>query len=361
MWPIVALTLLAVCSISWSDYPDITLRRSVSLLTAALWAWYVTARYDLEDVVAIARQATGLMAIASLVVAVAAPGIGGADPAGPAGLRGIFSTKNDLGMVMAIGTITYFYSLVANRPRFKAFMLQSLGFATCLVLLYLARSSTCWAIGALGIVLCLTVRVTHGRVGVAIIIWTTILLLLAPAVLIVTNQLAAIAPLLGRDAQLTGRVDLWLILPSYIAERPWLGYGLGGFWVADSANVALIWDAVGWTPPHAHDGWLDLLLELGGVGLALISLQILLIVVRGIRAVVDGREPHAQYLIVTTFILLIYNISESNLVRPGIMWVLLVVAATALAKMAREGRRAPKWRYAGFQRPAPMSPSGAGQ
>ncbi|HEX4572172.1 MAG TPA: hypothetical protein VH184_17190, partial [Dongiaceae bacterium] len=110
MWPIVALTLLAVCSISWSDYPDITLRRAVSLVTAALWAWYLTARYDLEDVVAIARQATGLMAVASLVVAVAAPGIGGADPVGPDGLRGIFSTKNDLGMVMAIGTITYFYS-----------------------------------------------------------------------------------------------------------------------------------------------------------------------------------------------------------------------------------------------------------
>jgi len=107
MWPIVALTLLALCSISWSDYPDITLRRSVSLLTAALWAWYVTARYDLKDVVAIARQATGLMAVASLVIAVAAPAIGGEDPAGPEGLRGIFSTKNDLGMVMAIGTITY--------------------------------------------------------------------------------------------------------------------------------------------------------------------------------------------------------------------------------------------------------------
>ena len=41
--------------------------------------------------------------------------------------------------------------------------------------------------------------------------------------IIVTNQLGTIAPLVGRDAQLTGRVDLWLILPSYIAARPWLG------------------------------------------------------------------------------------------------------------------------------------------
>src|SRR5215831_12507712 len=53
MWPTMALVLLAVVSMSWSDYPDITLHRSVSLITATLWAWYVTVRYDLKDVVAI--------------------------------------------------------------------------------------------------------------------------------------------------------------------------------------------------------------------------------------------------------------------------------------------------------------------
>lgn len=361
MWPIVGLALLALASIAWSEYPDVTLRRAVSLLTAALWAWYLASRYNLKDVVAMARQATGLMAISSLVIAVGMPSMGGEDPIGPAGWRGIFATKNDLGMVMAIGTITYFYTLVTARPRFRALAIQLIGLVLCAGLLYLARSSTCWLITMLGMVLCLAVKATHKRVGVAIIIWAGIVLLLAPAVIIATNQLAAIAPLLGRDAQLTGRVDLWLILPSYIAEHPWLGFGLGGFWVADSENVALIWDAIGWNPPHAHEGWLDLLLELGIVGLALLSLQILQIVVRGIRAVVDGREPDSQYLIVTTFILLIYNISESNLVRPGIMWVLLIIASTALAKLSTQRKPvvAKRWRYGGFQRPTPISPGGA--
>jgi hypothetical protein len=92
-------------------------------------------------------------------------------------------------------------------------------------------------------------------------------------------------------------------------------------------------------PPHAHDGWLDALLELGGVGPALLCLQIILTVVNGVRAVVDGTEPDAQYVLVTTFILLIYNIPESNLVRPGVWWILLVIGATALAKIARQ--RAP--------------------
>jgi len=298
MLPILALVLMTVLSVSWSDYPDVTLRRSVSFVTATLWAWYVTARYDLKDVIAIFRQSIGVMAVASLAIAVAAPGIGGEDSMGPAGWRGVFANKNDLGMAMAIGTVTYFYTLIAGRRRFAAVMLQAIGLLFCLGLLRQSQSSTSLVVTVIGIALCLVIKLTHKRVGVAIIIWTGILLLLAPAIIIVTNQLDAIAPLVGRDAQLTGRVDLWLILPSYIAERPWLGYGFGGFWVADSANVSLIWNAVGWTPPHAHDGWLDALLELGVVGLALLCLQIVQIVVNGIRAVVEGRgqalPPHRK-------------------------------------------------------------------
>ena len=71
---------------SWSDYPDVTLRRSASLVTAMLCAWYLTARYDAKDVVALIRQAIGVRALASLVVAVgASPSAGKIPPGRPAG------------------------------------------------------------------------------------------------------------------------------------------------------------------------------------------------------------------------------------------------------------------------------------
>jgi O-antigen ligase len=319
-------------------------------------------RFDLKDVTAIIRQAAGLMAIASLALGVAVPGIGGEDPLGPAGWRGVFATKNSLGAIMAIGTVTYFYTLVAGgKTKLIFFLVQIVGFVVCAAALYLAQSSTSLVIALLGAVLCVVIKLTHKRVGVAIIIWTAILLLLAPSVIIVTNQLAAIAPLLGRNAQLTGRVDLWLILPSYIADRPWLGYGFGAFWVADSENVALIWDAVGWAPPEAHNGWLDLLLELGVVGLAVLCLQIFLIVINGIRAVVEGREPDSQYLLMTTLIILVFNISESGLVAPGVMWVLLVIAVTALAKIAKQRQPAAKRRFYRVQPRTPIRSPSAGR
>ena len=177
----------------------------------------------------------------------------------------------------------------------------------------------------------------HRRVGVGIIIWTTLILVFAPAVVIIGYELPAITALLGRDATLTGRVELWAMLPSFIEDRLWLGYGFGAFWVETSPRVDMIWNAIGWQAPHAHNGWLDLLLELGIVGVALAAIQVLLVLVKSIRAVVRGQDPDAQYLLLMGFVLLLMNLAESNLVRPAnIIWVSLVISVVALSKIGKE-------------------------
>jgi exopolysaccharide production protein ExoQ len=357
MWPILALVLLALVSVSWSDYPSVTIRRAGSLATATLWAWYVTARYDLKDVISIVRQSLGILAVSSMAIGLAAPGLG----RGVDGWLGVFSTKNDLGGMMAIGTVTFVYTLVAQRPQLMTRVLCASALLLCLGLLYLSQSRTSWLAAVLGSVICLAIRMTYKRVGVAIIVWTTILLLLGPAVVLATDQLGTLATMLGKDSTLTGRLDLWMILPSYIAERPWFGHGLGAFWVQDSVNVFQIWAIVGWEPPHAHNGWLDILLDLGIAGLLLIALQVFLILGNGIRAVVEGSEPDAQYVLVMTFVVLTHNLAESSLVRPGASWVLLGIAATALSKIAKRRQRETRPRFARrSQRRAPLAPSRLG-
>jgi exopolysaccharide production protein ExoQ len=361
MWPILSLVLLAILSASWSDYPQVTIHRAGSLVTATLWAWYVVARYDLKHVISVIRQSFWLLALASLMVGAASPSLG----RGWDGWIGVFATKNDLGALMATAMITFFYTLLADlftkRPRFLLITSYLAGFLLSAGLLYLSQSRTAWVVGFAGSMLCILVKMTHRRAGVAVILWTAIVLLFAPAVVIATNQLGTIATMLGKDSSLTGRVDLWLLLPSYIAQRPWLGHGFAAFWVQDSLNVFQIWTAVGWEPPHAHDGWLDVMLELGVAGLALAALQVVLIIFGGIRVVVQGRDPDAQYLLVTTFATLMINLTESNLVRPGVNWVLLVIAATALAKIARQRQADTAAQFARpGRRPAPFVPSRLG-
>jgi exopolysaccharide production protein ExoQ len=353
MWPVLSLVILALVSTGWSDHPDITIRRAGSLVTATLWAWYVTSRYDLKDVISIVRQSIGLLAVASLAIGILAPSMGRNDPSGlgPDGWPGVFATKNNLGTIMAFGVATYFYALITPRQKLFSYLFFSAGILLCVGMLYLSQSRTSWLIGLLSPVLCILIALTHKRVGAAIIIWTGVVLLLAPAVVIASDQLGTIALMLGRDSSLTGRVDLWLILPSYIEQRLWLGYGFAAFWVQDSANVIQIWSTVGWEPPHAHNGWLDLMLELGVAGLVLLAAQIVMIFTNGIRAVIDGREPDAQYVLLTTFLTIIYNLDESSLVRPDALWVMLVIAAATLARIGRQRRDAAAPRFVGrFQR-----------
>ena len=358
MWPVLALVSLAVLSTTWSDYPAITVRRAGTLATITMWAWYITARYDLKDIISIVRQVMWLVALGSLAIGIGAPGLG-RSPDGE-GWIGVFQTKNELGMIMALSIISFFYELLAQmfsqRSRSLTILFSVAGLLLCCGLLYLSQSRTAWVTGLIGLIFCIVAKLTHKRVGAAIIIWTAIVLLLGPAVVLAMDQLGTIATMLGKDSSLTGRVDLWLELPSYILQRLWLGHGLGAFWVDQSPNVLEIWTAVDWEPPEAHNGWLDLLLELGVVGLGLVAIQMLLLLTNGIRAVIDGQEPGAQYLLATVFAILIHNLAESGLVRPSISWCLLVVATAALAKIARERQATRQPRFATrFQRREPAA------
>lgn len=334
MWPVLALVALALLSMTWSAYPDVTIRRAGSLATATLWAWYLVARYDLKDVVLLICQAAGLLALLSLAVGAASPGLGQA----PDGWIGVFSTKNELGSIMALASVTYIYVLAARRPQFTNLLLFGAALVLSLGLLYLSQSRSAWVATMVGAMICIAIRMTYRRVGFGIIVWATILLLIVPALALVSGQLGMLAAMLGKDSTLTGRVELWMILPDYIAQAPWFGHGYAAFWVLDSVNVFQIWTTVGWEPPHAHNGWLDVMLGLGAAGLVLMGTQILMILANGIRSVVRGDKVESQYILIITFVILTSNITESAFFGPGSQWVLLVISSAGLAKINMKWR-----------------------
>jgi len=67
---------------------------------------------------------------------------------------------------------------------------------------------------------------------------------------------------------LSGRLPLWQALLRYAAERPYLGYGFGAFWVPSRFPEILA--AAKWRAVVAHNGYLDEILATGVIGLALL-------------------------------------------------------------------------------------------
>jgi O-antigen ligase len=87
---------------------------------------------------------------------------------------------------------------------------------------------------------------------------------------------------------LTGRTALWNTLLGYWADRPVLGYGLGGFWSA--RHVEEIYRAQRWPVSEAHSTYVDVLLDSGVVGLALY----LLVLATALRSATRRDASHAD-------------------------------------------------------------------
>lgn len=67
-------------------------------------------------------------------------------------------------------------------------------------------------------------------------------------------------------ASLTGRIPLWEVVLTQIQDHPWLGVGFAAFW--NSQNYPKMEQLVGFPVVSAHNGFLDMLLASGIVGLA---------------------------------------------------------------------------------------------
>ncbi len=343
--PLILLLLLATVSALWSAYPDITLRRSGTAITTALWGAYIASRFSLRDIIVMVAQSVGIIALASLFAAVFVPALGGdssfGDINGPDGWRGVISDKNSLGIVMATGMVTMLYLILSPGTESRARTGWSAVFMLCLLLLYQSQSRTSWVAAVVALTACVLLRLTYRRPAVVVIVVTGAVLIGVPLLIFTLQDVGAMAKLLGKEPTLTGRVDLWAEVLPYGALRPWFGYGYGAFWVEGSPVTEAVWRALNsYHPPHAHNGWIETYLEIGLVGCAIVALRILQMLISTMRAVRTGRDIDARYLLLVLLMIMIFNMTEADLIRaPALFWPFLVIGPVAISKILRQDRR----------------------
>ncbi|HTZ69930.1 MAG TPA: O-antigen ligase family protein, partial [Acetobacteraceae bacterium] len=123
--------------------------------------------------------------------------------------------------------------------------------------------------------------------------------------------------MLGKDPTLTGRAELWAYVDQAIALKPILGWGLLAFWSDTNPVAGNISTALGWDVPQAHNGLLEMLLDVGVVGTSLfvgLWLRSVWIASRCLR--LGSREVAISQLICCGGILLV-GATESVLVDPA--------------------------------------------
>jgi O-antigen ligase len=136
----------------------------------------------------------------------------------------------------------------------------------------------------------------------------------------------------GRDWTLTGRTLIWQETWELLQRRPLLGYGYGAFWAEDSEVASRVQEGVGWETPSAHNGYLDLLLELGVIGLAFFGLSTCTTI---LRMFANAWSIHWTLLLSWCALLsfvLIYNLVESAMLQQNHLLTFLYVWVATVAR-----------------------------
>ena len=326
---------LAFISTLWSIDSGGTLRRSVWLALTMGFGLYLAWRYEWPRLLEVLAGGFFILALGSFALALAMPAAGIMSFEHPGAWSGLWTHKNTLGGLMALGAPVCAAAAFANPERRRLWIGAGL---LCFALVLLSTSKT----ALLATFLCLiamlacayarrgplqTVLLGAGAASIAVI--AAVIVFLAPDLLVAA---------LGRDLTFTGRTDIWDAAAPAVEARPWLGYGYYAFWLPDNGPAYWVREAVRWEVSSAHSGWLETALGLGRVGVALFILQLAATLRRGAAAAFDPVAGLWAPGFLLAFTL--YTLSESHVMQANnLFWCVYVAVAAKLALDAARARK----------------------
>jgi O-antigen ligase len=247
------------------------------------------------------------------------------------GYQGYLQGKNALGQFSAIACLLALYEAI--QPGLRR-ALGLFGLIIAFLLLVLSNSKT-----ALGLTLfvpllaMLTLAVAKRmRVSPAVVLLSILSCYVVVAGVLGFNA-NRLSHIIYGDPTFSGRIFIWDFVNKEIARRPLLGWGYQSFWLVGSDGPSVV-EAQGWVKlmPHAHNGYLDTMLEIGYVGFALLVIFIIS-TLHAIRRVAD-RDPARAWLVLSiTLLIILYNFLESIWMRGSdSTWIIFVIAATEIGR-----------------------------
>jgi exopolysaccharide production protein ExoQ len=148
-------------------------------------------------------------------------------------------------------------------------------------------------------------------------------MILLPAAVLFLGTVPGMVGILGRDATLTGRTELWSVVLG-MHFNPIIGTGYESFWLGP--RLEQLWSTFWWRPTQAHNGFIETYLNLGWIGLLLLASVIWSAYARAISGV-GRRDPCAAFLLALSVVVVPYNFTEASLRLQNLPWVFLLVAA----------------------------------
>ncbi|MGL4501480.1 MAG: O-antigen ligase family protein [Planktothrix sp.] len=313
----------------WSIASNETKTSATLVIESTLIGIYIATRYSFKEQTKLFTLVFGLISLLSIFYVFALPNLGKMYGAGVSGdligtWRGIYRHKNILGRVITVGAI---FLLIAPLNNYKNKIINWLIFFISFQLLIGTDSKTA-LVGFLFIISISPIaRVFRWNPSVGIPLYlSTMILGGVGAVFLGDNWDSALASI-DKDPTLNGRLPIWEIMMDRIQERPWLGYGYGAFWQGWKGKYsAPIWRTIVWKPGHAHNGFIDLLVELGIIGTLIFAMAFFDAILKSINRIRYTQSFDSMWPLGFMTFYVLMNQTQTALISPyNIQWLLFVV------------------------------------
>lgn len=336
LWVLLGITL---ASPLWSDMPLITLEHTMSLFRVTVFGIYFATRFNIKEQLQLLAWTFSIAAILSLFVCLAVPhygvvGVGlivGQEEIVHTGTwRGIYIHKTFLGSIMSIASLIFLFCGIGKYK--YPWIIWACFFLTIFLLL---RSTTTAALGILLIIMMMIpcCRLLRINFTLFLSLFCGLFLLASTASTAIATNADSIFNSIGKEPTISGRTLLWPLLLDQIWKRPWLGYGYGTFWEGGwEGQPSDIWRGLigGFEPPHAHNGFLELWVDIGLIGLAIFTVSFATVLWRSLVWLQKNKSVEGIVPIILLTQIILLNLTESYLMRSDIYWLLYVTLTLSM-------------------------------
>jgi O-antigen ligase len=349
--PLILLVSLMGLSAIWSQYQAQTLLSFSLQVASVLFALFLANQFGWRQLLNVLSNTVRFILLASLLFEIYA-GVTGpiepffpnyeGDPPAPAYLwsqgnlfegeriQGIVGNANLLAFVAVLGVLLFLIEFIVTA---KSKIIPAVSLALALVMALLAQSAGMFVATLLISFAAAVAIVAEGKTpNVRHKVYARALLILSGIAALAAVFHAQLFDFLGRSPDASGRFDIWQKVFSLVTEKPIEGWGWIGYWIPGVEPWEGLIEINGVPMYQAHNALLDIWVQLGVVGLAVMLWLLIQSFVRLWRIAVRHTSPLYLYPLFVFLVIAAQSLTESRLLIE-ISWVLLVLLSTK----AREG------------------------
>jgi exopolysaccharide production protein ExoQ len=333
----VAIVVWALLSLAWSQNPVRGLQEWMCLAINVVFAFYLFQRFSPYQQMRLLLWLGWVCLLGSLVFVFAFPeyGLSHVDP--KPYWRGIYGGKNPCGDMTAFFLTT---ALFAPAPTLISKVFRAVYVGLSVILVVGSGCSTAEILIAFTVIYALSVslvrRIRFSERPLAILLAFSFTSVFA---IVVVNYASELAYLFNKDPTISGRTSIWSSVIASALKHPILGYGLGGFWAGFNGESAQTLLANRWAFGGSHNGFLNVWVNFGIIGLGLVIFSLVLAFRNAWLCVVTRLSSYLSWCICIVFLTVILNIDESAILTINdLAWILYILAFIGLSDGVRRTR-----------------------